>query len=170
MKYPALSKVRKIDIRGPWTTRSGGELRVPLMLDLDTLTSHFLPFDSIEANRYPMVKQGLRIYLQDGIGRGREGAGEFHCLRQEIVFCTWGRMIWTCEDTTGASYPFEISPNGFGIWIPPGIMHTYVSEEKGSSFMVIANTTFDADNPSTHDSFHRDQFGLPKPQLPQVSV
>jgi hypothetical protein len=59
---------------------------------------------------------------------------------------------WICEDLYGARREFMPARDCI-LHFPPFILHTMESIEHGSAVVVIANTLYEADDPSTHDTY-----------------
>lgn len=150
-----VAHVRTIEAKGPWQSKSGGELMVYFTLPRDAL-SQFLQYDQEELEGPSKDIRGLRCYTIRDIPRGGKGGGEFHKLRQEIVFALQGSLYWTCEDLAGGRWIFQITPD-LGIWMPPFILHSYYAETD-SGLIVFANTLYDVDDSSTHDSYSLKDF------------
>lgn len=154
-----IEDVKEINGRGPWSTKSDGQLTVLFTLPFNQLAGRFLHYDVSELGKIPpeFDIRGLRIYSVQNVPAGNIGGTEFHRIREEIVFCLEGRMIWTCEDLRGETRSFRLKP-GMGVWAPPYILHTYEAMEEGSIFLVLCNTLFDPADPRTHDSYSAEEF------------
>lgn len=157
--YP-ISKIKDITLlpnKGPWPTKSNGQLNVLFNIDLSTLNKKFLNYESSELDKIKLDIRGLRSYRVEGLRNGSIGANEFHRIRNELMFVVSGSVKWTCEDVYGDIKEFII--NQFtGLWVPPFILHTYEALEDDTELLVIANTLFFPDDPTTHDSFGRAAF------------
>lgn len=150
--------IRELKIRGPWTTKSNGELRVLQAFPLEVMQKFLHYEEGRECIFGNSDIRGFRTYTVTGLAKGAIGGGEFHEVRQELVFCLTGRIIWSCEDMTGATKVLGLTPSECGVWMPPGILHAYEVLDNGSSLLVIANTLFDPDNLATHDTYPEAQF------------
>ncbi|MGC9048818.1 MAG: WxcM-like domain-containing protein [Patescibacteria group bacterium] len=100
---------------------------------------------------------GFRIYYITRLKRGAVGGGEFHKLREEILFVISGRAILTFKDCYGGVRVVRLSAKR-GVRIPPYILHSYKITEDGTTFLVIANTLFDPEQKETHDTYPETEF------------
>ena len=160
MPEPArVSDVKVFETKGPWLTKSGGELTVLFSLPYDVL-QQYLNFDNDEFVRLKDAGKdirGLRSYVVSGISKGSVGAQEWHKARAELVRALDGSASWECEDLMGGKQTFTLNNNTV-LMVPPGILHTYKALEDNTRLQVIATTLFDPDDPDTHDSFSLDSF------------
>ena len=156
-RIPIVSDVRILDTRGPWTTKSGGELNVLFGLSMGLVQHQFLHYDSDEINRIPGDIRGLRVYTVTDLPNGNVGGTEWHRVREEMVFILTGSVRWLCEDLFGAMREF-ILDSRIGVWMPPFILHTYEVKEEGSGVLVVANTLFDPEDPRSHDTYSLQEF------------
>jgi len=163
MKYPNIDDVKIFKTRGPWQTKSGGQLNVKFAIPFNELQEKYLHYEKNELDKIPAEMRGLRLYTVNGLAQGKIGGGEFHRIREEMVFGVSGRVSWTCEDILGNTKTFVIDQE-FGIWMPPFILHTYEVLENQSQFLVVANTLFNPDDPNTHDTYSREEFEALKSQ------
>ena len=133
-----------------WTTKSQAELRVPFVLSGPAAVDYVSSAgDGLD---------GLRGYMVTGIAAGFQGGNEYHRERDEIVFVSRGSVSYEVEDMAGEILTFELSI-GDSLRIPPRVMHTYrVTSEGPADLVVIANTTFDPNDKSTHDTFGRKEW------------
>lgn len=155
--FPAVSDVRRFSSVGPWKSKSGGLLTVPLKIDYSDLLGDFLSYDSKSLADIPEDIRGLRIYTVRKIPKGACGGGEFHKIRKEIAIVLKGKFRWKCEDLRGEISKWVIAQGG-GIWMPPYIMHSYTSLENDGELLVVANTLFDPQDPKTYDTYSADEF------------
>lgn len=149
-----LSRVTDIEtfpVRGPWSTKSGGALDVLCAMSFAEI-QRYLTYDDAELAHVPTDLRGLRLYHVRDLPSGRVGGTEFHRVRIEIAIGLVGLERWECEDFSGATRRFDLTPE-IGLRIPPFIMHTYTAGEQGSGHLVITNTLFDPDDPRTHDTY-----------------
>ena len=154
---PTVSDVRILESRGPWNTKSGGTLNVAVALPLAEVQSRYFRYEPRELERVPLDIRGLRIYTVDNLPKGGIGGNEWHRIREEMVFGIAGSLRWICEDLAGNKK--ELIINGrMGVWMPPFILHTCEVLEEGSGFLVIANTLFVPDDPTTHDTYSLETF------------
>ena len=151
-----VADIQTIESRGPWTTKSNGELMVLFALNYVDLQK-FFSYDEDELKRIPEDLRGFRIYTVRNLPKPEIGGGEFHRIRQELVFGLEGSVNWSCQDVYGQSREFVITPE-IGVWVPPFILHTYQVREKNSGLLVIANTLYNHDDSRTHDTYGLNKF------------
>lgn len=142
--------------RGPWQSKSGGELRVGFALPQGQV-DRFFSYDPEELALVPEDIRGLRVYTVRGIPEGTIGGTETHRVREEIVYGLEGEVWWECEDLWGNKREFVLTPQ-LGVWMPPYILHTYRSRTSGAGLLVVCNTLFNPDNPATFDTFGVEEF------------
>lgn len=152
--------IQVIDSRGPWTTKSGGNLNVLFGLPQDQVTK-FLDynnpeFDFTEKSSGHNIR-GLRSYMVSDIPKGSVGGKEWHKVRTEFVTAIGGLAVWQCVDFNGKEREFILDGKS-SVLMPPGILHTYEALEDNTALQVIANTLFVPENPLTHDSYSIDTF------------
>lgn len=181
-RYPTIAKVRTLEPRGPWTTKSGSRLSVLIAHPLDAAqdvhdgdgsafanafvtAQSFLTYDDAEVRRLPHDLRGLRIYLNDRMPKGGVGGLEFHRIRQEFIMSIAGRVRWTSEDVDGATTTVVLTP-GTGVYIPPWILHTYEVEEEGSALLVFCNTLY---TPRCPDTYTMEEFRALQEQVRAAS-
>lgn len=152
-----VDKVRTIESRGPWDTKSGGKLNVLFGLGNDVIQADFFSYQPLELSKIPADVRGLRSYRVSDLVKGSIGAKEWHRLRNELVFVLEGAVKWTCEDVYGGKQEFIIDGQS-GVWTPPFILHTYEAIADNTQILVIANTLFLPDDPRTHDTYTTDEF------------
>lgn len=151
-----LNNVTLIPARGPWNTKSEGQLNV--LFNLDTLTlSNFLSYDSLLSKEEADIR-GLRMYHLSKLKKGSVGAREWHKVRTEIVTVTKGRVLWSLKDMNGNEAEYELAPFTKSLVIPPRIMHTYTVLQDTSEIIVLANTLYNPDDASTHDTYPETSF------------
>jgi hypothetical protein len=151
---PSVEQIKEIRIRGPWKTKSDALLRMLFAFSQDELPLLFR-YDDEEVKRLPRDIRGLRSYHVKGLGCGTEGAKEFHRIRTELILALSGEFDVVCRDTHGNEKVFRLKESG--VIIPPYIWHKYVTLQDGE-LLVVANTTFDPEDPETHDSYPEDLF------------
>jgi len=154
-----VDEISEIPARGPWQTKSGGDLMVTMAMDYEVLQSTYLHYDESETGSIigKFDIRGLRIYTVRGLREGQIGGTEWHRIREEMVFSLEGSVRWVCEDLYGGTREFLLNGNE-GLWMPPFILHTYHVLEGGSGLLVVANTLFDPHNVSTHDTYSTEAF------------
>jgi len=153
-RYP-ISKIEDIRLlpnKGPWSTKSNGQLNVLFGIDFSILNKKFFHYELSELSNIEIDIRGLRSYHVNGLCCGSIGANEWHRIRNELVFVVSGSVKWTCEDVCGDISEFIIDSTT-GVWVPPFILHTYETLQDETEILVIANTLFFPDDPTTHDSF-----------------
>lgn len=157
---PHVNDIVSLQTKGPWQSKSGGELSVLLSLTKDQATK-FLNYDNPEfatvAEKSGTDIRGLRVYNVSAIPNGRIGANEFHLARTELVSALSGKALWRCEDVYGDVKEFTID-SATSLIVPYGILHTYTALEDDTRLQVICNTLFDPENPGTHDSYSAEDF------------
>lgn len=155
-----ISSIQQLPTKGPWHSKSGGELTVLFGLDA-TLLATFLDYDNPEfsaiAQRTGTDIHGLRTYNVSNIPSGSTGANEFHLARTELVTALSGRALWKCEDVYGNTTEYTLDSTT-SLMVPPGILHTYTALEDNTRLQVVCNTLFNPDDPGTHDSFSSEDF------------
>lgn len=157
MNMPPVDRVEQLPGRGPWSTKSGGQLDVLFQLPIDFLHKTFLSFGLEDTQAIPKDIRGLRAYVVSEISKGSVGAGEWHKLRSELVFALDGSAEWKCRDVYGKE-KIILLKRGCGAFTPPYIMHSYTALEDNTRLLVIASTLFDADDERTHDSYSMELF------------
>jgi len=157
MTSTSIDDVIKIYPKGPWTTKSKGQLTVLFSLDFHRLKKFI---SSTENNRVDGVTDisGLRMYSVDKLAKGSQGANEWHKVRTELVFATKGSVSWNVVDRSGDEKRYVLQANGFGLWVPPCILHTYESLENDSQILVVANTIYIPEDETTHDTYDAKSF------------
>lgn len=155
--YSSVDNIQILDYKGPWNSKSGGQLHVMFAIPYDVVIGKYFNYDDDLLRDIPQDIRGLRAYCVSNVAKGSIGANEWHKVRHELVFSDKGSFRWTCEDAYGKKKEFVLA-QGHGAWIPNGILHTYEALEDDSAVFVIANTLFDADVPATHDSYGIDAF------------
>lgn len=155
--HTPVSNVQIFDIKGPWQTKSGGELSQLFNLPAEIIQSSFFQYDTDELAAIPNDVRGLRAYRVRDIPKGAVGANEWHKVRHELVFALSGRVRWLCEDVYGDTQE-TILDEHTGIWVKPGILHTYEALSSAAGLLVIANTLFNPNDPATHDTYSANTF------------
>lgn len=150
-KPPAVADIREIPVTGPWRSKSGGELSVPFALP-HARAMELFSYDEAELARLPRDIRGLRMFTLEDVPVGGIGGGEFHRIRSEIAYTVRGRLRWTCEDLYGGRRVLTTAQSA-SLLLPPFILHTMEAVEHGSAIVVIANTLYDPDDASTHDTY-----------------
>lgn len=150
--------------RGPFITKSKGSLIVNFAPRRgEAILRRFLDYDPEEVARIPLPMITIREYEVLNLPRGNSkentilGGTEFHRIREEVVICTGGKVQWTCEDVYGGKIETVLCA-GDAVWMPPFILHTYMSLKDGSSLRVLCNTFFYPNNPETSDTYSEEMF------------
>jgi oxalate decarboxylase/phosphoglucose isomerase-like protein (cupin superfamily) len=155
--FPTVSDIRTVSRRGPWQTKSGGELGVFFGIPFNEINDVFFNYEVSELNNLQRDIRGLRAYEVRDIPKGNLGANEWHRIRNELVFALDGKIRWSCEDVYGDNIEFVLNKE-MGIWTPPYILHTYEVLDNKGGILVIANTLFFPDDASSHDTYSLDAF------------
>lgn len=151
-----VADVKIIPLEGPWRSKSDGSLFRQFWAPLDEFQKSFFSYNPAEFEEIPDIK-GFRIYMVRDIPKGGVAGKEFHKVRQEIMHCLEGVLKVTLSDVYGGEKEFEFTPDKT-IWIQPYILHTFEALKDGSGLLVITNTTFDAENEKTHDTYSMEEF------------
>lgn len=154
---PNIKDIHTIDRKGPWNTKSGGELNVLFGIPIDEIEAKFFNYNQDELDKLPRDVRGLRSYTVRNLATGSIGANEWHRIRNELVFAINGSAKWTCEDIYGKRVEFMLDQKS-GVWTPPFILHTYEALQDNTELMVIANTLFFTDDPESQDTYSIDTF------------
>ena len=139
-----------------WETKSGGKLVVPFVFNFEEMKK-FFSYEERERSTGKEDIRGLRMYRVSELKNGVIGAMEFHKIRNEIITVIKGSAQIDAEDIYGGKKS-KILLSGNSMMIPNYIMHTYKILEDDSELIVIANTTYNAKDKSTHDSFSVEEF------------
>lgn len=158
--YPTVNEIQVVETKGPWQSKSGGELHVLFGLN-QAQTSAFFDFDNPEFDRVSKESgldiRGLRSYTVSGIPKDSIGAQEWHRARTELVRAERGSAMWTCTDLEGNERSFTLDAKT-AVITPPGILHTYQALEDNTKLQVICNTIFIPEDSHTHDTFSKESF------------
>lgn len=158
--YKTVAEIKVVESRGPWKSKSGGELDVLFGFNQDEVMA-FLDFDNPEFSKVMQVSgkdiRGLRAYTVSGIAKDSIGAREWHRARSEFVRVLTGSIIWTCVDLEGNERTFTLDTKT-AVLTPPGILHTYQALEANTKLQVICNTLFIPQDPHTHDTYSQESF------------
>lgn len=155
-KLPSVNDIIVTQCGGAWETKSGGILNVLYKIDY-SIVEKLLTYDEAELSVPDQDIRGLRSYRVHSVPKGAIGANEWHKIRNELVFAPEGSFLWTCEDTYGDTREFTLDGNS-AVFTPHHILHRYESLKDGSTISVLANTLFDPNDPSTHDSYSLEIF------------
>ena len=152
--------IQQIESRGPWKSKSGGDLNVMLALPQEQLNV-FLNFENPEFDYIQEASgeniRGLRSYTVSDIPRESVGGKEWHRARTEYVSALAGAALWQCVDLAGKEREFTLDGKS-SVIVPPGILHTFVGLEDRTALQVICNTLFVPEDPLTHDTYSRESF------------
>lgn len=151
-----VQNITPIDTRGPWKSKSGGELNVLLALSRSSLHK-FLDYDNPEFDRLPEDLRGLRTYTVSDIPKNSVGGGEWHKARTEYIGALAGSALLQCVDFSGNEQEFILNGHS-SIIMPPGILHTYTALEDSTTLQVLANTLFIPEDSRTHDTYSAESF------------
>ena len=153
---PSVDDMREFRATGPWPSKSGGVLNVPVALPhLEAM--RFFEHDPEELARIPIDIRGLRAWVVSDIPAGGISGNQFHRVRTEIAFVVKGKVSWRFEDLYGGSRVIAWSPD-LALLMPPFVKHMLVAEESGSAVVTLANTLYIPDDPRTHDTYRADLF------------
>jgi hypothetical protein len=152
-----ISDIEVYTPKGPWGTKSGGNLFVLAALSAKRLKEGFFRYDPRELAEIPEDIRGLRLYSVQNLLKGRIGGGEFHRIRREILFCLEGEVLWTCNDLFGGETGALLRQNE-GILVPSFILHSYRVKKGKASLLVIANTLFNPADTGTYDTYSAEIF------------
>lgn len=139
-------------MRGPWTTKSGGDLDVLSALNYSVLTD-FFTYDNRELSISDEDIRGLRVYRVSKLKNGAIGANEWHRIKKELVIVTKGKVRWDFKDLAGNAKTITLTPHNRSVLIPSFILHTYTSLEDDSEIVIITNSLFNPENPTTFDTY-----------------
>jgi hypothetical protein len=123
-KFPTVKDVQIIERRGPWSTKSGGELNVLFGLPFDQLKDQYFDYETAELLKIHEDVRGLRAYFVSKLPKDAIGANEWHRIRNELVFALNGPVEWTFEDFYAEKETIVLDENN-GVWIPNFILHSY---------------------------------------------
>lgn len=150
--------------RGPFRTKSSASLLVNFAPELgEVILMRFLEYDQEEVDLIGRPMITIREYEVNDIPDGNTpqgfvyGGTEFHRIREEVIMCTAGKLLWTFEDAYGEKLETTLAP-GDAVWIPPFILHTYLSLQDGSCLKVLCNTFLYPDDPETSDTYSEELF------------
>ncbi len=152
--------IRIIETRGPWQSKSGGELNVLFQLereDLESFLGFINPAFMAVQEETGIDIRGLRTYGVRGIPADSVGANEMHFARNELVSAIGGSALWICEDINGNQKTITLDENT-SVICPAGLFHTYKALENNTHLQVICNTLFNPEDPRTHDSYGEEKF------------
>jgi hypothetical protein len=156
----SIDDIKIVETRGPWASKSGGELNVLMALPQEVVAEfldYYHPgFDTVQQRTGKNIR-GLRVYNVNGIPKDSIGAMEWHDIRTECVVALGGSAVWQCVDFDGKET--EVVLDGkTSVIVPPGILHTYIALEDNTRLQVICNTLFDPEDPLTHDTYSKELF------------
>ena len=154
-----IAEVRVLKAGGPFTTKGEATLWKCLELTPKEFQDDFLQFNHPANLDAEVDIRGFREYIVLDQKAGKVGGDEFHLQRQEIVFCTNGKVEWICEDLYGRKVSYILEP-GCGLWIPPFVLHTFKAIRPTNDLAVICNTTYTQEDTRTHDTFKKEVFQL----------
>lgn len=153
---PTVADVRELRMSGPWRSKSGGSLNVPVALS-HAAAMRFFDYDPAELERIGVDIRGLRVFYVSDAPAGGIAGKQFHRVRTEIEFVIKGSVRWEFEDLYGAKREVVASPERV-LYIPPFILHTLTFEEAGGAVGTLANTVYLREDSRTHDTYSADVF------------
>lgn len=152
----SVSDVLLLETTGPWSSKSGGSLRVPLSLPYAEL-AQLLDYDAGELEALGRDIRGLRVFDIEGAQMGGIAGNQFHRIRTEIIFPIGGALQWEFEDLHGTRRKLQ-AEDGYAVRIPPFILHRATFLTQGMGLVTIASTIFVREDPRTHDTYSRALF------------
>ena len=161
LEYLPRDPARVSDIKvsptiGPWPSKCGGDLRVPVMLSFGE-TQRLLQYDAEELDRQGTDIRGIRVfYLFRADGGGMAG-NQFHRVRTEIAFVVEGSVHWEFKDIYGGERKL-IATQDSSVLIPPFVLHRATFTDGGGTLATLANTIYIRDDPRTHDTYSAELF------------
>jgi hypothetical protein len=147
-----VNNTRVLRSKGPWPTKSNGQLNVLFSIGFTNLNEKFFHYEESELDKISPDIRGMRAYSVESLQNKAIGANEWHRIRNELVFVIKGSVKWTCEDVSGHRSDVILDHTS-GIWVPPFILHTYEALEDDTQIQVIASTLFLPGDPTTHDTY-----------------
>jgi dTDP-4-dehydrorhamnose 3,5-epimerase-like enzyme len=153
----SINDIEVFSVRGPWVTKSGGNLDVLSAFDYNVLVD-FFTYDTKELSISNEDIRGLRIYRVTNLKKGVVGANEWHRIKKELVIVTKGKVRWNLKDQSGNEREITLTPHNNSLLIPSFILHTYTSLEDDSEIVILTNTLFNPENHSTFDTYPIDTF------------
>jgi hypothetical protein len=148
---PRVADVRELRGNGPWPSKSGGDLRVPISLPHAELR-RLLDYDLDEMAQLGRDIRGLRVFYIDGARIGGVAGNQFHRIRTEIAFLVAGSARWEFEDLHGGTRSFN-ADRDCAVLIPPFVLHRAIFGAEGGTLATLTNTIFERDDPQTHDTY-----------------
>ena len=152
---PTVADVRELRASGPWPSKSGGDLSVPVMLS-HAETTRFFDYDPVELERIGVDIRGVRVFFVAGAPASGVAGNQFHRLRTEIEFVVEGSVRWELEDLYGATRDV-VATRDRVLYIPPFILHR-ATFTAGSALATLTNTVYVRDDPRTHDTYPAEMF------------
>lgn len=157
-RIPAgVEKIQELHAKGPWTTKSEGELSVLFALSSNDAQLFLYDYDALELTRIKEDITGIRSYAVRNIPENKIGGTEFHRIRQEILFGLEGSVELECEDVWRKKRNFLLTQQQ-GVLLPPFILHTYFTKAASNSLLVLCNTLYPPENPLAHDTYSLEAF------------
>jgi WxcM-like, C-terminal len=160
---PLVGDVRQLHTIGPWPSKSGGSLRVPIMLS-HAETMRFLDYDKAELARIGVDIRGVRVFFVHGTPGGGMLGNQVHRIRTEIAFLVEGSVRWEFEDLHGGTRELHATP-ACAVRMPPFVLHRGIFEGEGGTVAILANTLYDRDDPRTHDTYSAREFQAMRDRL-----
>jgi hypothetical protein len=151
-----VADVRELRTSGPWPSKSGGGLRVPIALS-EPETRRFFDYDAAELERIRVDIRGVRVFFVSRAPAGGLAGNQFHRLRTEIEFVIQGSVRWEFEDLYGGRRVVHASP-ACALYIPPFILHRVTFEEPETTLATLTNTVYVRDDPRTDDTYSAEAF------------
>lgn len=142
--------------KGPWSTKSGGQMHVIMAFD-EAILKLLLVTEPEELLYAPKVKLGFRAFHTKGIEAKTEGGKHYHRIKREFICASNGALEFLLEDVYGGKKIIILDQNTRALYIPPFVMHSY-KVLKQAELIGISNTLYDHEDPETHDTYDRDAF------------
>lgn len=153
---PKVADIRTLETLGPWPSKCGGDLHVPVSLPHAELV-RLLDYDREELAQIGRDIRGLRVFYIDGARTGGIAGNQFHRIRTEIAFLVMGKVRWEFEDLYGDTRSFQ-AKRECAVVIPPFILHRAIFTSGGGTLATLANTTYVREDPATHDTYSLEIF------------
>lgn len=156
LRNTTIDDIKVLKPRGPWASKSGGQLNVLFNMNRDEVES-FLDYDNSSFADVAQDIRGLRTYTVSDIPKDSIGGKEWHMVRTEFLHALSGAVVLECVDLDGKEIE-HILDGAHSVIIPPRILHTYQALRDKTCLQVVANTLFLPEDPMTHDTYSVDTF------------
>lgn len=146
-----VSDVQVSQANGPWPSKCGGELNVPLMLSQREM-GRFFNFDPAELEQSEVDIRGIRVFYIHGAVDGGMAGNQFHRIRTECAFVIKGLVHWEFMDLYGGRRTQRAGRECM-VQVPPFILHRATFGPGGGTLATLANTIYVREDPRTHDTY-----------------